>query len=195
LTGDIISFQHMRMACPNTQECQLRRGENGITARDILHVMTGSPNDAAASAELDTSRPSIARVYDYWLGGKDNFEADRQEAERLLKINPDLPRLAQENRLFLRRAVRWLATDCGVRQFLDIGSGLPTVSNTHEVAQAAAPGCRVAYVDKDPAVVLHASALLANGRDVTVARGDAAEPAAIIADPRVNALIQPDRPG
>jgi hypothetical protein len=156
--------------------------------------MTGWKNRAEPSPNLDTTRPNIARVYDYWLGGTDHFEADRQEAERLLQINPDLGRLARENRLFLRRAVQWLAADCGIRQFADIGSGLPTVSNTHEVAQAAAPGCRVAYVDKDPAVVLHAGALLAGGRDVAVARGDAADPAAIMADPRVKALVQPGQP-
>jgi SAM-dependent methyltransferase len=156
--------------------------------------MTGSEEGVAQRPDLDTSRPNIARVYDYWLGGKENFEADREEAERLLRIYPDLPRLAQENRLFLRRAVHWLAADCGVRQFLDIGSGLPTVSNTHEVAQAAAPDSKVAYVDKDPVVVRHADALLADGHDVIAVRGDAADPAAILADPRVNTLVQPGRP-
>ena len=74
-------------------------------------------------------------MYDYWLGGRDNFEADREEAERQLQINPDLRRLAQENRMFLGRGVRWLAADCGIRQFLDVGSGLPTANNTHDVAQ------------------------------------------------------------
>ncbi len=142
----------------------------------------------------DRSRPNIARVYDYWLGGKDNFDADREEAERLLAINPDLRRLAQENRQFLRRAVRWLAADCGIRQFLDVGSGLPTASSTHDVAQAAAPGSKVAYVDKDPVVVLHADALLADGHDVIAVRGDAAEPTAILADARVRTLIEPGRP-
>lgn len=156
--------------------------------------MTGWENGAAQPPRLDTSRPSIARVYDYWLGGKDNFEADRREAERLLKIYPDLRRLAWENRTFLRRAVQWLAADRGVRLFLDIGSGLPTAANTHDVAQAAAPGCRVAYVDKDPVVVLHANELLADDRDVIAVRGDAAEPAAIVADTRVSALMEPGQP-
>jgi hypothetical protein len=156
--------------------------------------VTAGGNGAAQPSDLDTSRPNIARVYDYWLGGKDNFAADRQEAERLLQIYPDLSRLARENRLFLRRAVHWLVTDCGIRQFLDIGSGLPTASNTHEVAQAAASDCRVAYVDKDPVVVLHASSLLADGRNVIAVRGNAAEPTAIMADPRVNALVKSDRP-
>jgi SAM-dependent methyltransferase len=133
-------------------------------------------------------------VYDAWLGGKDNFAADREEAERLLQIYPDLRRLARENRMFLRRAVHWLATDCGIRQFLDVGSGLPTANNTHDVAQAAAPDSKVVYVDNDPTVVMHAHALLADGRNVLAVRGDVAEPAAIIADPRLATLIQPDRP-
>ncbi len=128
--------------------------------------MTDWNDGTAALPELDTSEPSIARVYDYWLGGKDNFAADREQAERLLQISPDLRRLATENRAFLGRAVRWLATDCGIRQFLDVGSGLPTASNTHDVAQAAAAESRVAYVDKDPVVVSHAAALLAGGHDV-----------------------------
>jgi SAM-dependent methyltransferase len=144
--------------------------------------------------DLDTSVPSIARVYDYWLGGNQNFEADREQAERLLVINPDLRRLATENRMFVGRAVRWLATECGIRQFLDIGSGLPTASNTHDVARAAAPDSKVAYVDNDPAVVLHAGALLADGDNVVAVRGDAAQPAAILADRRVSTLIQPSRP-
>ena len=156
--------------------------------------MTGRKNGAAERLALDTSRPNIARVYDYWLGGKDNFEADRIEAERLLQIYPDLRRLAQENRMFVRRAVHWLATACGIRQFLDVGSGLPTASNTHDAAQAVAPDSKVAYVDKDPMVVLHADALLADGDDVIAVRGDAADPAAILADARVSSLFHPDRP-
>jgi SAM-dependent methyltransferase len=158
-----------------------------------LRVVTGL-GDATPPPELDTSRPTIARVYDYWLGGTDHYQADRAEAERLLQVNPDLRRLARENRLFLGRAVQWLAAERGIRQFLDIGSGLPTASNTHEVAQAAAPDATVAYVDKDPAVVQHAARLLTGRRDVTAVRGDAADPAAILADPRVSTLIQPGRP-
>jgi SAM-dependent methyltransferase len=163
------------------------------TRRANLRVVTGS-GDTIQPPDLDTSRPSIARVYDYWLGGTDHFQADRDEAERLLQTNPDLRRLARENRLFLRRAVHWLAADRGLRQFLDIGSGLPTASNTHEVAQAAAPDTVVAYADKDPAVVVHAARLLAGGHGVAAVRGDAAEPAAILADPRVSPLVQPGRP-
>ena len=156
--------------------------------------MTARENGTTHRPGPEPSRPSVARVYDYWLGGKDNFEADRGEAERLLRINPDLRRLARENRMFLGRAVRWLAADCGIRQFLDVGSGLPTANNTHDVAQAAAPDSTVAYVDIDPVVVQHADALLAVGHDVIAVQGDVAEPEAILADPRVGALIRPDRP-
>jgi hypothetical protein len=163
-------------------------------ARVSFLVVTGGENRAVPGLDLDASQPSIARVYDYWLGGTDNFEADRQEADRLLQVNPDLRRLATENRLFLRRAVHWLAADCGIRQFLDIGSGLPTARNTHEVAQAAAPESKVAYVDRDPAVVLHADQLLADGHDVIAVHGDAAGPAAILSDPRVKTLLRPDQP-
>ena len=156
--------------------------------------MTARENGTTHRPGPETSRPSVARVYDYWLGGKDNFEADREEAERLLQINPDLRRLAQENRMFLGRAVHWLAADRGIRQFLDVGSGLPTANNTHDVAQAAAPDSTVAYVDIDPVVVQHADALLAGGHDVIAVQGDVAEPEALLADPRVGALIRPDRP-
>ena len=159
-----------------------------------MRVVTARENGSTHRPGPEPSRPSVARVYDYWLGGKDNFEADREEAERLLQINPDLRRLAQENRMFLGRAVHWLAADCGIRQFLDVGSGLPTANNTHDVARAAAPDSTVAYVDIDPVVVRHADALLAGGHDVIAVQGDAAEPGAILADPRVEALIRPDRP-
>jgi SAM-dependent methyltransferase len=136
---------------------------------------------------LDTSRPNIARVYDYWLGGKDNYAADRAEAERLVTIYQHLPQLARHNRLFLARAVAWLAGQ-GIRQFLDIGCGLPTEQNTHEIAQATRPDCRVVYVDSDPVVVSHARALLSD-TDVTAIRGDLVNPGAILADPRLRNMI------
>ena len=136
---------------------------------------------------LDTGTPNIARVYDYWLGGKDNYAADRAEAERLIAVYPRLPFLARQSRLFLARAVRWLAEQ-GVTQFLDLGCGLPTGQNTHEVAQAVRPDCRVAYVDADPIVVAHARALLC-GPGVAAIRGDMAEPDAILADICTQRLI------
>lgn len=156
--------------------------------------MTARENGTTQDPSPEPSRPNVARVYDYWLGGTDNFAADRAEAERLLRVRPELRRLAQENRMFLGRAVRWLAADRGIRQFLDVGSGLPTASNTHDVARAAAPDSRVVYADVDPVVVRHAAALLAGATDVIAVQGDVADPGAILADPRVRTLIRPDQP-
>jgi S-adenosyl methyltransferase len=105
----------------------------------------------------------IARVYDYWLGGKDNFAADRAAGDAALQAYPHLASSVRANRAFLARAVRYLAGEAGIRQFLDIGTGIPTASNTHEVAQAEAPTAKVVYVDNDPVVLLHARALLTSG--------------------------------
>ena len=110
--------------------------------------------------KLDTRHAHSARVYNYWLGGKDNFAADRAAAEQAIAANPGIVADVRANREFLVRAVRFLASECGVRQFLDIGAGLPTANNTHEVAQAVAPDARIVYVDNDPMVLLHAQALL-----------------------------------
>ncbi len=110
--------------------------------------------------DFDTSVPHIARVYDYWLGGKDNFAADRELGERTLQAYPNLAFSVRANRAFLARAVRFLAAEAGIRQFLDIGTGIPTNNNTHEVAQRVAPECRIVYVDNDPIVLSHARALL-----------------------------------
>ena len=99
--------------------------------------------------KLDIRHAHSARVYDYWLGGKDNFAADRDAAEQAIAANPGIVADVRANREFLVRAVRFLASECGVRQFLDIGAGLPTANNTHEVAQAAAPDARIVYVDND----------------------------------------------
>ena len=112
------------------------------------------------AATFDTSVAHPARVYDYWLGGKDNFAADREAAEQVIAANPQVLPGVRANRAFLGRAVRYLAAEAGVRQFLDIGTGLPAADNTHEVAQQVAPQCRVVYVDNDPIVLAHARALL-----------------------------------
>ena len=152
------------------------------------------PETAAAVTGLDTSKPNIARVYDYWLGGKTNFRADREHADMLLKVRPGLRWLARQNRFFLARAATWLVAEEGVRQFLDIGSGLPAAQNTHQIAQAADPACQVVYADNDPVVVGHARALLADGRNVAAVTGDAADPASILADPAVTRLIRASEP-
>jgi SAM-dependent methyltransferase len=133
-------------------------------SEDAPHA--GGPDDVTASEDdlpaLDTSVAHQARIYDYWLGGKDNFAADRKAAEEAAAAYPGVVTGARANRQFLARAVRYLAADRGIRQFLDIGTGIPTANNTHEVAQAAAPDSRVVYVDYDPVVLLHARTLLAS---------------------------------
>jgi hypothetical protein len=111
---------------------------------------------------IDTSVAHPARVYDYWLGGKDNFAADRKAAEEVIAIRPAMRRDIRANRELLRRAVRYLAAKAGIRQFLDVGTGIPTSPNVHEVVQGVAPDARVVYVDNDPIVLSHARALLAS---------------------------------
>jgi O-methyltransferase involved in polyketide biosynthesis len=132
--------------------------------------------------DFDTSVPHIARVYDYWLGGKDNFAADRVMGERTLQAYPNLVFSVRANRAFLARAVRFLAGQ-GIRQFLDIGTGIPTANNTHEVAQRIAPDSRIVYVDNDPVVLAHAKALLKSTPEGACAYLDAdlRDPDAILA--------------
>jgi len=150
-------------------------------------VLPAGEVEAPELPGFDATRPNVARVYDFLLGGKDNYAADRAEAARLTGVFPLLPLRARQNRLFLARAVSWLAGQ-GVRQFIDIGCGLPTVQNTHQVARAADAGCRVAYVDRDPVVICHARALL-SGPGVIAVPGDLADPDAILADPALRAVI------
>ncbi len=120
------------------------------------------PGDAPA---FDTSVAHVARVYNYWLGGKDNFAADRAAAEQAMAAFPDIVYSARANRAFLRRAVTYLAGTAGIRQFLDIGTGIPSANNTHEVAQSVTADCRIVYVDNDPVVLAHARALLTSTAD------------------------------
>jgi hypothetical protein len=134
------------------------------------------------AADIDTGVAHPARIYDYWLGGKDNFAADREAGDRAVEANPGIIRGVRANRRFLRQAVRYLADDAGIRQFLDIGTGLPAMDNTHEVAQAVAPDSRVVYVDNDPIVLAHARALLISTPEgsTTFIDGDARDTAAIL---------------
>ncbi|MGH3190389.1 MAG: SAM-dependent methyltransferase [Streptosporangiaceae bacterium] len=128
--------------------------------RRHLKMVTGTPPGRAGVPEINTTVAHPARIYDYWLGGQDNFRADRVAARRAIRDYPGVRRAAQAQRAFLARAVGYLAADAGIRQFLDIGTGLPTADNTHEVAQRVAPDSRVVYVDNDPLVLAHARALL-----------------------------------
>ena len=129
--------------------------------------------------EVDTKRANVARVYDYWLGGSHNFLADQDVARAIAAVEPDVRLFAQANRAFLGRAVRFLAGS-GIRQFLDIGSGIPTEGNVHEVAQQAAPGSRVVYADIDPVAIAHSGAILAGNQDAAIINGDLRGPEKIL---------------
>jgi S-adenosyl methyltransferase len=142
--------------------------------------------------DIDVSVPNLARIYDYWLGGKDNFAADRAAAIRSTAAIPQLPMLARENRAFLRRAVRF-CIGAGVTQFLDIGSGLPTADNTHEVAERAFPAARTVYVDNDRVVISHAKALLATPLTRAV-HGDLTRPGEMLAAAAATGLVDFARP-
>ncbi|MEU8262894.1 SAM-dependent methyltransferase [Micromonospora sp. NPDC048999] len=142
---------------------------------------------------IDIERPSVARMYDYYLGGSHNFAADRAAARAMVEAVPEAPLMAQANRAFLRRAVQFLA-ESGVRQFLDIGSGIPTVGNVHEIAQRVDPACRVVYVDVDPVAVAHSREILAGNDGATVLREDFRQPAAILDHPEVNRLLDFTQP-
>jgi hypothetical protein len=144
--------------------------------------------------DFNVSVPNVARLYDYLLGGKDNYAADRRAAEELLDALPDAAIAAKQNRDFLRRAVGFLARDSGIRQFIDIGTGLPTQGNVHEIAQHFMPDARVLYVDNDPVVVAHAQALLAKNDATAAINGDLREPGRILRHPAVPALIDLEKP-
>ncbi len=136
-------------------------------------------------AEIDSSKPHAARMYDYFIGGKNHFAADREAAAEVLRRSPSVRIAARENRAFLGRVVSYLAVEAGIRQFLDIGTGLPATENVHQVAQAAAPSSRVVYADNDPLVLAHARALLTSspqGRTAYI-HADLRDPAAILSDP------------
>ena len=131
------------------------------------------PASAAEPPPFDITVAHPARIYNYWLGGKDNYEADRVAGELAVQNNPNILPGVRANRAFLRRAVQYLAGEAGVRQFLDIGTGLPTADNTHEVAQGIAPESRIVYVDNDPIVLGHARALLTSTPEGATAYVDA----------------------
>ena len=146
--------------------------------------------------EIDTARPHAARMYDYYLGGKDNFAADRQTAQDLLQVVPTVRSAARENRAFLGRAVRYLVAEAGIRQFLDIGTGLPSANNVHEVAQGVAPSCRIVYVDNDPIVLAHARALLTSSAEGKTAyiHADFRDPEKILGDPATRHTLDFSKP-
>ena len=147
-----------------------------------------------AASEIDTSKPHPARMYNAYLGGRDNYPVDRQAVRQILRDFPEVRAISQSNRAFLQRAVRFLAAEAGIRQFLDIGTGIPSAGNVHEVAGQAAPDARVAYVDNDPIVHVHASALLTGTGTTTIVLADLRDPQAILAHPQLRALIDFTQP-
>jgi S-adenosyl methyltransferase len=155
--------------------------------------MSEADRPAWAPDEIDWRKPSAARVYDVHLGGGHNFEVDRQAAAEIARVMPELPELFRANRSFLRRAVRFLVAQ-GIDQFLDLGSGIPTVGNVHEVAQRDNPDARVAYVDIDPVAAAHSRNILAGNPTAITLRGDLREPAQVLADPLLRGLLDLDRP-
>jgi hypothetical protein len=142
---------------------------------------------------FDAAVPNVARMYDFMLGGKENYASDRDAVGKLAEMAPEAPLRARLNRAFLGRAVRHVARQ-GVSQFVDVGAGLPTQENVHQVAQAVAPGARTVYVDNDPVVLAHARALLAADPQTVVVAGDVREPAGILGDPQTRELIDFTRP-
>jgi len=151
------------------------------------------PDLAGPFPALDETAPNVARMYDFMLGGKDNYASDRAAVARLAEIAPDAPRRARLNREFLGRAVRYVAAR-GVTQFLDVGAGLPTQENVHQVAQAVTPDARTVYVDNDPVVLVHARALLATDAKTAVVAGDARDPARILGESEATKLLDLTQP-
>ncbi|WP_165939748.1 SAM-dependent methyltransferase [Saccharopolyspora aridisoli] len=149
--------------------------------------------DPGELAELDLSSASAARVYDYWLGGANNFAVDREVGEKIVGAVPGVPAAARANRSFLRRAVLWCAAN-GIDQFLDLGSGIPTVGNVHEVAQRGNPHARVAYVDNEPVAVAHSRNLLRGDSRTTILKGDLRNVDEVCSAPEVTDLLDFDRP-
>ena len=153
--------------------------------------MLDHPSRAHTYVDMDT--PNAARIYDYLLGGACNSAADRELAQRVLTAMPEAAHVTRVNRAFLRRAVRFLL-DSGIRQFIDIGSGIPTAGNVHEVAQQLVPDCRVVYVDHEPIAVLHSELLLQDNEFAAAVQADVREPADLLTSPEVTALIDFDEP-
>lgn len=143
---------------------------------------------------FNPTTPNVARMYDYFLGGKDNFAADREAAEKIIEVAPNVLQKVRENRAFLGRAVHFLAAEAGISQFLDLGAGLPTRDNVHEVAQRVSSGSRVVYVDNDPVVLTHARELLARDSQTTVVQADIRDPAKVLDHPGATELIDLSRP-
>jgi hypothetical protein len=146
-----------------------------------------------APQHIDLDRPNAARIYDYFLGGACNFEHDREFADKFLQILPDAEMAARRNRAFLRRAVRYCVGQ-GIRQFLDLGSGIPTVGNVHEIAQGMAPECRVLYVDNEPVAVAHSELMLEGNENAAILQADLCDPDTVLSSDSAHRLLDLDAP-
>jgi hypothetical protein len=156
--------------------------------------MTPSDQSGTLPAMLYTSKPNLAGAYDYLLAGKDSYAADLEAVRQILRTWPEVHDMARANRAFMQRAVRFLAGEAGIRQFIDIGTGVPSTGNVHEVAGQVAPGARVVYMDNDPIVHVHASALLTGGDTTSIVLADLRDPGAILAHPKLRELIDFSQP-
>ncbi|HEX6443482.1 MAG TPA: SAM-dependent methyltransferase [Streptosporangiales bacterium] len=152
------------------------------------------PPVPAGHPPVDTKTPSVARMYDYLLGGKDNFAADRAVCDQLIAVEPDMPAMVRENRAWQGRVLRWLVQDAGIDQFLDVGSGLPTAENTHEVVLRLAPDARVVYADNDPAVLAFGRALMDDDDHAHFVAADLTRPDEVITHPTVTGSLDLNRP-
>ncbi|GAA0995272.1 SAM-dependent methyltransferase [Acrocarpospora macrocephala] len=152
------------------------------------------PDEAPVPPGIDASTPNAARMYNYYLGGKDNFAVDRAAAEQVLKVAPEARELARQNRAFLRRALQHVMAETGIRQFIDIGTGLPSEGNVHEIVHARDPDASIVYVDNDPVVLAHARAILSRTSSTATIRGDLRRPIDILNNPELRDLIDFSQP-
>jgi O-methyltransferase involved in polyketide biosynthesis len=167
------------------------RGDGGAGPADASRPRE---EEGAWPRSFDASVPNVARMYDYMLGGKDNFQVDRDAVAKVLEALPEGIAVVRQNRAFLRRVVRFLAGEAKIRQFLDLGSGLPTMQNVHEVAQEVNPEARVAYADHDPVVLAHARALLEVNPNVRAVNADLRYPRRLLDSPDLREFLDPSRP-
>jgi O-methyltransferase involved in polyketide biosynthesis len=201
LRGEFPKFRIWQEIIGDRTRYIARGGGPGISPHTVVtgelgelrEALSGEAGQQAAPVPADGRPPNIARVYNYWLGGKDHFAADRKAADSVLADFPEIALVARANRDFVTRAVRHVAGQ-GITQFIDVGAGLPASPAVHEAAQEIAADARVAYVDNDPLVLAHARALLAGGPGVIVVNGDMREPEEILGDRALHSLIDLDQP-
>jgi SAM-dependent methyltransferase len=156
--------------------------------------VTTDPAERDVATVIDVTKPSVARVYDLALGGKDNYESDRVIYRQIMEILPEIPEWAKENRRWLQRAVQWMTSEQRIDQYLDLGAGLPTAQNTHQIAQSVNPTAKVVYVDNDPSVIAHGRALLMDNERTDFAAADFTRPGEVLSDPAVKEMLDFSRP-